>query len=152
MTDLCLTVLNPWPAYIFLPEDDPWKKRVENRCWNTSHRGDLLIHAGSSKRMMTPETSEIGLDFVYSAIIGVVSILDCVRIEQLSNGTNRVPPAAAELYPWLAFHRHAHGEYCWILGNVRKFRQPIRCRGYQRIFRVPPYVMDKVNRAEAIAL
>jgi hypothetical protein len=47
MTNLkALTVCQGWASAMFLPTP----KDVENRTWETNYRGDLLIHAGKSKK------------------------------------------------------------------------------------------------------
>ena len=46
----CLTICIPYPSLIMLPDDHPHKKRVENRTWQTSYRGPLLIHSGRNRQ------------------------------------------------------------------------------------------------------
>lgn len=47
-----LTVCQPFAHLIALPDSDDRMKRVENRTWHTPHRGELLIHAGRSRKWL----------------------------------------------------------------------------------------------------
>lgn len=169
-----LTIYNPFPAYILLPEDDPLHKRVENRTWATPYRGELLIHAGTNKGMMDPDESYEGLELHWGAIVGVCELVDCVQLGQMSmqahylelvNGKvtqdetisrrgNTFPAAARERFPWLATHEHAHGPVCWVLENIRKFPEPVRCRGAQGMWNVTgvPLVNVRAQLKKAVAV
>ena len=96
-------------------------KRVENRSRPTSHRGLLLIHAGSSRqdlgRYGRGEPSEGRL--VFGAFIGTVEVIDCVPVEQAPAG------------------RFTVGPWCWLLANPTPFIDPIPYRGRQSLFEVP---------------
>lgn len=97
-------------------------KEIENRNWQTHHRGPLLIHASMSKedfneeelhyirrdyRVVVPTELEIG------GIVGVVDVVDCVT-EHRSK--------------WFS------GGYGWVLDNPR--RLPFReCKGFVKFFR-----------------
>lgn len=97
-------------------------KRVENRSWRTHHRGALLIHAGARPSPTLQECAEYGIEpgaVVTRSLVGIVDVLDCVRVEDLS-------PA----------NRFAVGPWCWILGNVRAFPSPIPWVGRQMLFEV----------------
>lgn len=115
----CLTVAQPWAwGIIFGP------KRIENRTWPTDYRGPLLIHAGKSRKWLGSENGRLsGLplydDLVYGAIIGVVMLDDCVRVK------------AAPSTPF------TEGPWCWLLGEVQAFAEPIPYRGQQNLFDVP---------------
>jgi len=88
----CLSVRQPWASLLVSGIKD-----VENRSWETQHRGKLLIHA-SSKRFYEDDLFTIpyewhnayfnGIttgavpfveDIPYSAIIGYVTIVDCTE-------------------------------------------------------------------------
>lgn len=171
----CLTILNPWPAYILLPEKDADHKRVENRSRPFSYRGPLLIHAGTSKRMMDPNQKYPGLTFQWGKIVGVCDLVDCVELGHLRmayshvewevNGRKSVdtgfdvsqkivPADASARFPWLAKHRHTHGPFCLVLQNVRRFREPVVCRGQQGLFNVKgvPLLRVQEQLKEAIAV
>lgn len=107
-----LTVCQGWASAMFLPTP----KDVENRTWATNYRGDLLIHAGLSKkhlkdcadfcrrhRLEMPESLPLG------AIIGVVVLTDCTR---------RSDSIWAE-----------PDEFNWCLQSPQLFETPVFCRG-----------------------
>jgi hypothetical protein len=131
----CLSVCQPYPLAIF------WRiKRVENRPWATTHRGQLLIHASRSRRWMDgltdPQAHELveaarergvtnmDAELQFGEIVGVVDLYTCVDVA-----------GAAELDPngtvW-----HA-GPFCFMLRNARKFVRGIPYRGSLSLFNVP---------------
>lgn len=94
-----LSIKQPWASLICTPrEDNPLLgiKDIENRTWKTSYRGKVLIHA--SGKLASPIDRLGGLmpngveqvngfdwyqwiwnkDYLKSAIIGEVDIVDCV--------------------------------------------------------------------------
>ena len=137
----CLTICQPYPTLIFLPESDFRHKRVENRhYWPFSYRGTLLIHAGKSRAFLDDVDSfhdpNYGIpleEMVFGAIVGVVNLAGVVELLQ----GGRVPEAARHRWPWLESHRHKEGPCCLILENPRKFAKPIPYRGAQGLFNVP---------------
>jgi hypothetical protein len=79
-----LSVRQPWAGLIVAGVKD-----VENRCWRTSHRGPLLIHASQERARRT--FAEVARDYVVTltddlaelvtrtgGIVGEVAIVDCV--------------------------------------------------------------------------
>lgn len=134
----CLTIQQPWAwAIIHGP------KRVENRSWPTDFRGDLLIHAGKSRKWLENYTIHARYQtamvkgyvdpladrpddgrMVLGAILGVVRLADCVRLEDLG----RVMP-------------FAEGPWCWILEDVLAFREPVPFTGAQGLFDVADEVV-----------
>lgn len=101
-----ITIREHWASAIFDQGKD-----VENRTWKTQHRGNLLIHAGSSKALLKVSKEcieEISSNTIKApklgCIIGKVTLVDCV--------TNSQSDWAVE------------DCYHWILSN------PIRCNPY----------------------
>ncbi len=117
-----LTVLNPWPWLIVRGI-----KCVENRPWRTHYRGELLIHAGVGRswmdrayedpkvRPLLPDPAEL----VFGAIVGKVTLVDCVSIESCLG------------------EPFAFGPWCWIVRDAVEFKKPIPYRGRQMLFEVP---------------
>ncbi len=139
-----LTICAPYPALIFLPDDHPHKKRVENRTWHTSYRGPLLIHTGKSTKWLGSydRSVEAALTHQLGMIVGIVELVDCVPVVcdrrqdgmLMSRSTN---DSHWRRHPWLLDHRHAEGPYCHIYANVRPFQQQIPYRGAQGLFEIP---------------
>ena len=131
-----LTVCQGWASLIFHEE---FPKDVENRTWSTSHRGDLLIHAGRSQKQIT-ESRELcsrlkirhPRDLVYGAIIGIVEIEDC-RTDSKS--------------PWAE-----SGSQHWILKNPRLFERPIPCNGALSLWTPSNEVLKKIGAAGLVTL
>lgn len=154
-----LTICQPYPYLIFLPESDPRHKRVENRRWATSYRGPLLIHAGRSREWLDldeeescDETFEIPLrEMVFGAIVGVVDVVDCFSMEETSTKGAfrglRVPDESLRRHPWLANHGHCEGPFCHVYANCRRFAKPIPYRGAQGFFDVPDELVSEALSA-----
>jgi hypothetical protein len=122
-----LTLRQPWAHFIIHGQ-----KRIENRSWPTSHRGPLLIHAGSNRSELDArpwsswERRMPGLkreDLVFGAILGVVEVIDCVPWEDVKED------------------RWAEGPWCWLLENVRAFPEPVPYSGAQGLFSVPDHLL-----------
>lgn len=134
----CVTICQPWPWCILRAG-----KRVENRTWTTSHRGDLLLHAGLSQEWLGSARNELGAkgmvepprrDLVFGAIVGMARLVDCVTRE-------------AAMTRWPSQQVWICGPYCWVLEDVREFQRPVHWRGAQGLFEVPDRAV-----AEALGL
>ncbi len=98
-------------------------KNIENRTWQTKHRGPLLIHASRSLDLLTPTVHEemrreygvvLPEQFQLGGIIGVVDVVDCVRKH----------PSKWKF----------RGSWGWVLENPR--RLPFReCKGFVGLFK-----------------
>lgn len=114
---LALSVRQPWAWAIIAGGKD-----VENRSWNSRHRGPLLIHAARTLdhngfeelRLRGLEPPE---ELVCGAIIGQVRLVDVVR----DHGSGWAEPGA--------FH--------FVLADPVAFAQPRPYRGMPGLFRVP---------------
>jgi hypothetical protein len=105
-----LTVKQPW-AFLIIAGIKP----VENRDWQTSHRGLLLIHAGQSYDPQPDLEREFGIDpkrLIYGAVIGSVELTDIVTDHP---------------------SRFFVGPYGWVLQDARPI-VPVPLRGQLRIF------------------
>jgi activating signal cointegrator 1 len=146
-----ITICVPYPSLILLPESDQHHKRVENRNWSTSYRGPLLIHSGKSKKWMGSynEDVEAYLPVYLGMIVGVVDMLDCVKINT-SPLDEWIAQEANRRFPWLCRHKHASGPYCHIYANVRRFVEPIPYRGAQGFFDVPDTLVAKAVESAVV--
>ena len=88
--------------------------------WETDYRGPLLIHA--AKR--GPGDPPVGKadSPVYGVLIGVVTLVDCVRSEREGCGPDEVA-------------------FTWVLANARPFAAPIPYVARLGLFDVPPAVL-----------
>jgi hypothetical protein len=125
-----LSVLEPWASGIV-----HGTKRIENRVWRTNYRGPLLIHAGKGRQLLRGVNAghemlqrllpglESLEDLRHGHLIGVVDVVDCVRVEDLA------PTLWAE------------GPFCWVLANPRPLPELIPWKGQQQLFNVPDHVL-----------
>jgi hypothetical protein len=110
-----ISVRQPWANAIMLGKD------VENRSRYFSHRGSLLIHASlkldagalTDRRILSLPIN----DLVFGHLIGVVTVLDCVR-----NWNSR----------WADLGR----EWKLLLANPRPLLRPVPYRGQLALFEV----------------
>jgi len=124
----CLSVRQPWAWAICAGV-----KKIENRVWQTEHRGPIAIQAGKSK-VMLKEMAANGLDlspdlFEFGAIIGIAQLVDITPIKEERGN------------PW------AVGPYCLHLGSAYFLREPIPARGSLQLVRLKDDVSDQVRRA-----
>lgn len=118
-----LTIKQPWAWAILLAGKD-----VENRSWSTDYRGPLLIHAGASfdrLAQLPQRTPPVPDDLVFSAILGVVDLVDVVE---------------ASRSKWFS------GPYGWVLRNPRPFRSPVAGPGRLRLWEPSPAQIRAVRR------
>jgi hypothetical protein len=119
-----LSVRQPWTHGIITGV-----KAIENRSWQTHHRGELAIHASRSLAEFDRDYSGLfpGLPpretLPFGAIVGVVNVTDCVPYHKVANR-----PFAER------------GGYCWLLEDPRPIH-PIPWRGAQGLFDVPDAVI-----------
>lgn len=113
-----LTVRQPWAWAIIHGGKD-----IENRSWNTKHRGPLVIHAGMGfdrddetlRRVRKLSKRSLPDEFDRGMLIGVVDVVDSVDMHRS---------------PWFV------GDYGFVLENPRAFKKPIPCKGRLSYFDV----------------
>ncbi len=137
-----ITILQPFAHLICLPESDPRHKRVENRTWPTKYRGPLVIHAGQSRKHLSPDEL-LSDEFCFGRIVATCDLIACLPIDAILIGS--ALPALCRPLPyslhWLYSHEHTEGPWCWVLANVKPLANPIRYRGAQRLFEIPDSVL-----------
>lgn len=118
-----ITICQPWAwAIVHGP------KRIENRSWPIYRRGWLAIHAGKSKKYLTPVLNDgtpVPDDqLVYGAVIGLVKVVNCVRPD----------------HPRVAGDAFAEGPWCHVYDEHRPLAEPFFCRGQLGLFEIDiPY-------------
>ena len=135
-TAKALTVCQGWASLIFHPTD---RKDIENRTWSTNYRGDLLIHAGRSKKQIAETLKfcdRIGVrlseDLTFGAILGIVELVNCDR---LSTSIWAQPE-----------------QYHWQFANPRSFIEPIVCSGALSLWTPSSEILEKVGAAGLVTL
>lgn len=127
-----LSICQPWVHAIF-----HFGKDVENRSWNTKHRGTLLIHASKTKTYYDAQDPADWTEAGHSlppwntlptgVIVGTVELIDCVRAD----------PSLPYFVPGYGPSQWAEGLYLWVLRNPRLLAEPIPYRGLMYMFDVP---------------
>lgn len=118
-----LTVCQPYAEMIAQGGD---LKPIENRTWETSYRGPLLIHAGKSRDWLEPGDETDYPRMVFGAFVAVGDLVACL----FRDGPLPWPKRYAHLYD----HEHANGPVCWILDQVWRLPEPIPCAGKQGLW------------------
>ena len=111
------------------------KKKVETRSWKTSYRGELYIHASSTK--IPKETKEnIELmnlvkdnDMNYGNIICKCNLVNCVKMT-----TEYVEDIRKNNYQEYICGEYSEGRYAWILENIEILDKPINVKGHLSIW------------------
>lgn len=132
-------------------------KLIENRPWCTSYRGPIAIHAGlrwDADAVDFPPLAEAWKKFVaelppmnchlgplrketgwveFGAVVAVADLVDVCT-------DYRLPGLPCGCGPWAVL-----GQDHWKLSNVRALRNPVPCRGFQRLWTMPPEVEAEVR-------
>lgn len=132
-----LSIAQPWIHAIFVMGKD-----VENRVWRTHFRGRFLIHAGKSKQWYKDAETwweeKFGTplpawdDLPTGAIVGAVTLVDCVHPDDTAAGTRS---------SWAA-----DDSWHWHLAEPMLLAEPIPYRGLQLLFNVPYETLTAAER------
>ncbi len=138
-----VTVQQPWAQLLILGA-----QRYHLRSWQTQHRGPLLVHAG--RRLITTRCKWPPLEpwrallkrhglaapewLPRGALLGSVTVEDCLPLEQLLYADPEAVEPALGLYP--------PGLWAWKLRSPCPFAKPIPCRGALGIFDVPDTLLS----------
>jgi hypothetical protein len=135
-----LSIKQPWAwAVMNLPKE--YRKDIENRTWNTKHRGEFLVHASkgfddAGYERMRWYLKELGYkghiptkkEFAYGVLLGTVELVDVTQ---------------------KATSRWWEGVYGFKLKNAKPFLYPIAHKGALNFFNVDDAIikeqMDLVN-------
>ncbi|GAA4221417.1 hypothetical protein FHR32_005076 [Streptosporangium album] len=129
-----LTVRQPWAWAIGYAGKD-----IENRTWDTTHRGLLAIHAGArwdgddaAARVFELAGAYV-LKTTVSAIVAVVELVDVCAVDGFTD--------CCKCGKWaFGFQRH------WRLANPRPLVEPVSCKGRLGLWNLPEDVEAAVLR------
>lgn len=111
------------------------EKLVETRSWNTSYRGELYIHASSSKvvKAICDNKELMGLvnedSLNYGYIICRCNLVDCIYMTE-----EYVNHMKNQNYLEYICGIYQVGRYAWILENVEILDNPIKAKGHLGIW------------------
>ena len=116
-----LSIKEPWASLIM-----NGTKKIETRSWKTKYRGEIYIHASSSKAKITkPEVYELikDMNFKCGYIICKCNLVDCIYM------TNEyVNDMKTNHYEEYICGHYEVGRYAWIVEDV-KVIEPIEAKG-----------------------
>lgn len=116
-----LTIKQPWATLIILGY-----KRFEFRSWQTTYRGELLIHAGKGidREAMKRLGNYIPKDMPQGKIIGKATLVDCIKM--CPEFKSDLLKENKDIYTDSSFKEN----YGWQLTNIEKFDEPIEAKGH----------------------
>ncbi len=125
-----LSIRQPWAELIL-----QGRKTIELRTWNTSYRGQVVIHAG--QQVKEEHCRAYGLDpeeLVRGALVGTVEIVDVIAFNEDSYNAHASEHLRLGKWP---------GDVLgWRLANPVRFETPIPMRGRLGLFDVPEEVLQ----------
>lgn len=132
-----LTLWQPWASLVAMGE-----KKVETRCWSTTYRGDLAIHAAAQLPPGWLGRSRYGPIFrqELATVLRVREISLDGRVESLPRGAVLCIVRLVSIRPTdqvaetldkreLIFSNYESGRYAWFFEMVKKFDDPIPVKG-----------------------
>lgn len=123
-----LTVHQPYASLIARGE-----KWVENRTWQTSHRGLLAIHAGKGSAYLPKDALRA---YPLGAMVAVAKLVACINLKSLKSQPFelRIPNTNLTVGDVVG-NEYTEGPWCWILSKAVMMDPPIPCRGAQRLWK-----------------
>lgn len=110
------------------------KKKIETRSWKTSYRGELYIHASSTrvpkewkenKELMNLVQEEL----TFGKIICKCNLVDC--IEMTEEWIDKLKKEQPEEYVCGIYEK---GRYAWVLEKIEPLEEPITVKGHLGIW------------------
>ena len=137
-----LTIIQPYANLIV-----DGHKRIETRSHNIYYRGKILIHAGKTNpesytnfhkltieelmafKSVNMETIDKINNLPKGVIVGSADILGSKEID-----LDFIENVKDNNYNEYVFGNYKEGRYAWVLGNIKKFKEPIPARGYMGLW------------------
>ena len=110
------------------------KKRIETRSWKTSYRGELYIHASSTRvpkewKEMFELMSFIEDELSFGKIICKCHLVDCM--EMTEEWIDKIKKEQPEEYACGIYEK---GRYAWVLEKIEPLEEPITVKGHLGIW------------------
>lgn len=111
------------------------KKLVETRSWKTSYRGELYIHASSTKIPKEWKEDKEFMELVkdnplnFGNIICKCNLVDCVKMTK-----EYVENMKKNNYQEYICGKYEEGRYAWILESIEPLGSPIKAKGHLSIW------------------
>jgi hypothetical protein len=120
----CLSISQPFAELVI-----SGKKSIELRNWNTSFRGEFLIHAPIKIRTKDCKRLKINKKLIVGAIVGKAILFDVKKY----NSSSEIEEDRKHHLAGEDFHNKKYG---FILKNAKSFRIPIPWKGQLGFFEV----------------
>lgn len=149
---LALTLWQPWASLMAIGE-----KTIETRDWPTDHRGDLAIHAAVR---LEHDEEMLCYDEPFFSVLRAAKLIDqrsafatlplgkivaVVRLRDVKSTRWADSLTPGTLPPFeTKFGNYGSGRYMWMTDQLRRLREPVACRGMQKLWTVPPEVERQV--------
>ena len=123
-----LSLTEPWATLIYIG-----KKKVETRSFKTNYRGELYIHASSTK--IPKNCSCEVLEFVedvplhYSHIICKCRLVDCIHMTE-----EFIEDMKKNHYTEYLCGDYQVGRYAWIMDDIEILQEEITAKGHLGIW------------------
>ncbi len=110
------------------------KKKIETRSWKTSYRGELYIHASSTKVPKEWKENKELMSLLqeklsFGKIICKCNLVDC--IEMTEEWINKIKKENSQEYLCGVYEK---GRYAWILEKIEPLNSPITVKGHLGIW------------------
>ena len=111
------------------------KKIIETRSWKTNYRGELYIHASSTKiSRETKNNKELmllldNLPLNFGHIICKCNLVDCVYMTK-----EYIENIKKNNYKEYICGEYKEGRYAWVLENITPLKTPIKAKGQLNIW------------------
>ena len=110
------------------------KKCIETRSWKTSYRGELFIHASSTKPNYESKPNDFkklfeNYDLNFGNIICKCQLVDCIYMTK-----EYVENMKKNNYQEYLCGEYKVGRYAWILEDIQPLDNPIKAKGHLSIW------------------
>ena len=105
------------------------KKLVETRSWNTKYRGELYIHASSTKVAKEVLNDKELMNLVSDDLSFGYIICKCRLVDTVKMTKEYVEHMQNNNYQEYLCGDYQEGRYAWILENIEVLDKPIQVKG-----------------------
>lgn len=149
-----ITLWQPWATLIAIGQ-----KRIETRSWSTKHRGLIAIHAAKWEPSRSPDRCDDVTFAATGAPFAAVLTAAGIHVSDLASGaivavaTLTGIAKTEDIVQWsqgllkheIEFGNYTSGRFGWVLQDLVRLPEPVPCRGFQRLWTVPPDVERQVR-------
>lgn len=111
-------------------------KYIETRSWKTNYRGELYIHASSTKSTLDHKNDDFmnlikDLSYQPGYIICKCKLVDCIYMTK-----EYIEDMKINHYQEYICGRYEEGRYAWILDDIEVLDKPILAKGRLGIWQI----------------